>query len=90
MIHVILVGRRANEMAKALFFQGESFVHPVSLEPTFADTFRVFSKLDVITNEDRERFMSMLREMGLAYDNPVVRPEDGSTSQFAGHWPFPG
>ena len=90
MIHVILVGRKANEMAKALFFQGESFVHPVSLEPTFANTFRVFSKLEVVTNEDREKFISMLKETGHAYGNPIVKPEDGSTSQFAGHWPFPG
>ncbi len=90
MIHMILVGQKANEMAKALFFEGQSAFPPVSLEPTFADTFRVFSKLEVITNEDREKFISMLKETGHAYGNPIVKPEDGSTSQFAGHWPFPG
>jgi hypothetical protein len=90
MIHVILVGRRANEMAKALFFQGESLYPPLSLEPAFANTFRVFSKLEVVTNDEREKFMSMLRETGQAYDNPIIRPEDGATLGFAGHWPFPG
>jgi hypothetical protein len=90
MIHVILEGQKANEMAKALFFKGESLFPPVSLEPTFANTFRVFSKLEVVTTEDRERFMSMLAKMGTDYGNPIIRPEDGATLGFAGHWPFPG
>jgi hypothetical protein len=88
MIHMILVGRKGGDMAKALFFQGQSFIHPFSLEPAFADTFRVFSKLEVVTNEDRDKFESMLKETGQAYDNPIVRPEDGATLGFAGHWPY--
>ena len=90
MIHMILVGQKANEMAKALFFADQSAFPPLSLEPTFANTFRVFSKLEVVTNEDREKFISMLKETGHAYDNPIVRAEDGATLGFAGHWPFPG
>jgi hypothetical protein len=88
MIHMVLVGRKAGDMAKALFFQGQSFIHPFSLEPTFANTFRIFSKLEVVTNEDRDKFISMLKETGQAYDNPIVRPEDGATLGFAGFWPF--
>ncbi len=90
MIHMILVGQKANEMAKALFFAGQSAFPPLSLEPAFANTFRVFSKLEVVTNEDREKFISMLKETGHAYNNPIVRAEDGATLGFAGHWPFPG
>ncbi len=85
MIHLILVGQKAGEMAKALFSTGESLFPPLSLEPTFANTFRIFSKLEVVTNEDREKFMSMLKETGQAYDNPIVRVEDGATLGFAGH-----
>src|ERR1700724_1357541 len=56
MIHVILREQRAGEMAKALFFAGESFIHPFSLEPDFPGCFRVFSKLNVVTPDDQKKF----------------------------------
>ena len=90
MIHMILVGQKAGEMAKAVFVMGESLFPPLSLEPAFANTFRVFSKLEVVTNEDRDKFMAMLAKMGTDYGNPVVRPDSGAFLGFAGHWPFPG
>ena len=85
MIHMILVGQKAGEMAKAVFVMGESLFPPLSLEPDFVETFRIFSKLEVVTNEDRERFISMLKETGHAYDNPIVRPDSGAFLGFAGH-----
>jgi hypothetical protein len=88
MIHMILVGQKAGDMAKALFFQGESLFPPLSLEPDFPNTFRIFSKLEVVTNEDRDKFISMLKETGQAFGNPIIRPDNGSFLGVAGHWPF--
>ncbi len=67
MIHMILVGQKAGEMSKAVFVMGESLFPPLSLEPDFVETFRIFSKLEVVTNEDRDRFISMLKETGQAF-----------------------
>jgi hypothetical protein len=88
MIHVILEGQKAGDLAKALFFKGESYFPPLSLEPTFPNCFRIFSKLEVVTNEDRDKFMAMLAKMGTDYGNPVVRPDSGAFLGFAGHWPY--
>jgi hypothetical protein len=88
MIHVILEGQKAGDMAKALFFTGQSFIHPFSMQPTFPNCFRIFSKLEVVTNEDREKFMAMLAETGKDYGNPIVRPDSGAFLGFAGIWPF--
>ena len=85
MIHMILEGQKAGEMAKAVFAMGESFFPPLSLEPDFVETFRIFSKLKVVTNEDREKFISMLKETGHAYGNPIVKPDNGSYLGVAGH-----
>ena len=85
MIHVILEGQKAGDMAKALFFKGESYFPPLSLEPTFPNCFRIFSKLEVVTNEDRDKFISMLKETGHAYGNPIVKPDSGAYLGFAGH-----
>ena len=85
MIHMILVGRRAGEMAKTVFVDGQSLFPPLSLEPDFVETFRIFSKLEVVTNEDREKFIGMLKETGLDYDNPIVKPDSGAYLGFAGH-----
>jgi hypothetical protein len=85
MIHMILVLQKAGEMAKAVFVIGESLFPPLSLEPDFVETFRIFSKLEVVTNEDREKFISMLKETGHAYGNPIVKPDSGAYLGFAGH-----
>ena len=88
MIHVILRGQRAGEMAKALFFAGESLIHPFSLEPTFVGCFRIFSKLEVVTPEDQKTFYSMLAETSKKYGEVIVEPDVGAFLGFAGHWPY--
>jgi hypothetical protein len=59
MIHRILLGERAGDMAKALYIAGQSFFPPLSLEPDFANCFRVFSKLQLVAADDQEKFDSM-------------------------------
>lgn len=88
MIHVILEGQKAGRHGEGTFLPGESAFPPLSLEPTFVNCFRVFSKLEVVTTENREKFMSMLAKMGTDYGNPVVRPDSGAFLGFAGHWPY--
>ena len=85
MIHRILEGERAGEMAKAVFVAGHSMFPPLSLEPTFANCFRIFSKLDVVTAEEQARFDSMLREIGRDYGGAIVRADVGAFLGFAGH-----
>ncbi len=85
MIHRVLEGKRAGEMAKAVYIAGHSMFPPLSLEPTFANCFRIFSKLEVVTAEEQERFDSMLREMGESYDGVIVRADVGAFLGFAGH-----
>jgi hypothetical protein len=52
MIHRVLIGEQAGDMAKALYIEGQAFFPPLSLEPTFVNCFRVFSPLAVITADD--------------------------------------
>jgi hypothetical protein len=85
MIHRILVGVRAGEMAKAIFAAGNSMFPPLSLEPDFVNCFRVFSKLEVVTAEEQERFDSMLREVALNYGDIAVRHDVGAYLGVIGH-----
>jgi hypothetical protein len=85
MIHRILEGRRAGDMAKAIFVAGDSMFPPLSLEPDFVNCFRIFSKLEVVTAADQERFDSMLNEVGLKYGEIVVRPDVGAFLGVIGH-----
>lgn len=88
MIHVVLEGQRAGEMAKALFFAGESFIHPFSLEPYFMGCFRIFSKLEVVTPDDQEKFYSRLKEIGREYGEVIVKPDVGAFLGVTGRWPY--
>jgi hypothetical protein len=85
MVHRILEGQRAGEMAKAVFVGGHSMFPPLSLEPTFPNCFRIFSQLNVVTAAEQDRFDSMLAEMGRIYGNVAVRPDVGAFLGFAGH-----
>ncbi len=85
MIHRILEGQRAGEMAKAVYVAGNSMFPPLSLEPTFVNCFRIFSKLEVVTAEEQARFDSMLQEMGHGYGGVIVRADVGAFLGFAGH-----
>ena len=85
MVHRILSGQRAGEMAKAVFVAGESMFPPLSLEPTFHNCFRIFSRLEVVTASEQDRFDSMLRETALNYGGVEVRNDIGAFLGFAGH-----
>jgi hypothetical protein len=85
MIHRILEGPRAGEAAKALFAAGDSFLPPLSMEPSFVNCFRVFSKLEVLTPEQQQQFDTRCQEVGLAYGGVIVRADVGSYLGFAGH-----
>jgi hypothetical protein len=85
MIHRILSGQKAGDMAKAVYVAGESMFPPLSLEPTFPNCFRIFSRLEVVTSHEQDRFDSMLREMALSYDGVEVRNDVGAFLGFAGH-----
>ncbi len=85
MIHCILEGKRAGEMAKAVYVTGNSLFPPLSLEPDFVNCFRIFSKLDVVTAADQEQFDSMLREVALDYGDVAVRHDVGAFLGVIGH-----
>lgn len=85
MIHRILEGQRAGEMAKAVFVAGNSLFPPLSLEPDFANCVRIFSKLEVLTAEEQARFDSMLMEVGLSYGDIAVRHDVGAFLGVIGH-----
>jgi hypothetical protein len=72
-------------MAKAVFVAGESMFPPLSLEPTFPSCFRIFSRLEVVSLHEQDRFDSMLREIGLSYGEVEIRHDVGAFLGFAGH-----
>ena len=53
MIHRVLIGEQAGDMAKALYVEGEAFFPPLSLEPTFVNCFRIFSPLAVARKKSK-------------------------------------
>jgi hypothetical protein len=85
MIHRVLIGEQAGDMAKALYVEGEAFFPPLSLEPTFVNCFRIFSPLAVITADEQQDFDSMLQKKGLDYGDVEVRADVGAYLGFAGH-----
>ena len=88
MIHVILQGERAGEMAKDLYFADQSFIHPYALEPAFPGCFRIFSKLEVVTPEDQAKFKAMLAETSVKYGEVMVKTDSGAFLGFVGRWPY--
>jgi len=85
MVHRILEGARAGEMAKAVYLAGNSMFPPLSLEPTFVNCFRIFSRLEVVSADDQSQFDAILRKMGPDYGGVMVRADVGSFLGFAGH-----
>jgi hypothetical protein len=85
MIHRILVGQRAGEMAKVVYLNGDSIFPPLSMEPAFVNTFRIFSKIEVVTADDQSRFDAMLRGLSPDYGNVEVKADIGAYLGFAGH-----
>ena len=85
MIHRILEGNRAGEMAKAVYVMGNSLFPPLSLEPYFVNCVRIFSKLDVVTADEQEQFDSMLRQVASDYGDVAVRPDVGAYLRVIGH-----
>jgi hypothetical protein len=85
MIHMILSGAKGRRDGESSFRHGRVTLSSTQPGTRFVETFRIFSKLEVVTNEDRDRFISMLKETGHAYGNPIVKPDSGAYLGFAGH-----
>jgi hypothetical protein len=55
------------------------------MEPAFVNTFRIFSKIEVVTADDQSRFDAMLRALSPDYSNVEVKADIGAYLGFAGH-----
>jgi len=67
MIHRILEGQRATDMALDLLRQ-QKIVMAWDLSPLFVDCVRVLSLPTVITPEDQQEFDNLLEDQGVEYD----------------------
>ena len=80
MIHRILMGQKAEDMAKKLVQDGQLYdkLPPFSLAPIFVNCVRIFSKLEVTTPDDQAKFDSMLEEVGRGFGNVAVVHDTGN------------
>jgi len=87
MIHRILMGQKAEDMARKLVQDGQLYdkLPPFSLAPIFVNCVRIFSKLEVATPEDQAKFDSMLDEVGHGFGNVAVVHDTGNFLLVEGH-----
>ena len=85
MIHRVLIGEQAGDMAKALYVEGEAFFPPLSLEPTFVNCFRIFSPLAVITADERQDSIRCYKRRVSTTATSRFVPMSARTWRFAGH-----
>jgi hypothetical protein len=81
MIHRLIVGAKATDAAIAAYNAGLSYKYapPMDLEPYFANTVRVFSNLDVFTEQDQGKFDAQLVEIGIPFGGITVRSDSSNT-----------
>src|SRR5437868_2948973 len=86
MIHRILLGQRAEDMARKLLVDGKlaTDLPPFSLAPDFVNCVRVFSKLEVVTPDDQAKFDSMLEEVGRDFGRVAVVHDTGAFVRVVG------
>lgn len=86
MIHRILLGQKAEDMARKLFKDHQLFesLPPFSLAPDFVNCVRIFSKLEVLTPDDQEKFDAMLEEVGKGFGNVAVVRDVGAFLRVVG------
>jgi len=77
MIHRILLGQKAEELAVKLLRDAQLSA-AFSLDPDFVNCVRVFSKLEVVTPDDQSKFDSMLEEVGRGFGNVAVVHDTGA------------
>ena len=80
MIHRILMGQKAEDMARKLLTDGRlaTQIPPFSLAPDFVNCVRIFSKLEVITPDDQARFDSMLEEVSTGFGKVAILHDVGA------------